>query len=91
MCQSVSVSVCPSVPQLMQLFSLVSGWIATKLCICIHSNTVLDEFEGIVDLTPFWVKNLEKIGDFTVDATFLLGFLVDRYQTLYMHSSKHDA
>ena len=50
---------------------------------------VLDEFKGIFDLTPFWVKNLEKIGDFTVDATFSLGFLVESYQTLYMHSSKH--
>ena len=48
---------------------------------------MLDEFEGIFDFTPFWVKNLEKIGDFTVDATFLLGFLVDCYQTLYMGQS----
>ena len=64
---------------------------ATKLGICIHLHTVLDEFEGIIDLTPLWVENLEKIGDITVDATFLLGFLVDRHQTLYMHSSKHHA
>ena len=52
---------------------------------------MLDECEGIFDLTLFWVKNLEKIGDFTFDATFLLGFLVDRYQTWYVHSSKHGA
>ena len=64
---------------------------ATKLGMCIHPNMVLDEFKGIFDLTPFWVKNLEKIGDFTVDATFLFGFLVDRYQTWYVHSSKHGA
>ena len=37
---------------------------------CVHLNTVLDEFKGNFDLTPFWVKNLEKISDFTVDATF---------------------
>ena len=52
---------------------------------------MLDEFEGIVDLTPFWVKNLEKISDFTVDATFVLAFLVDRHQTWYVHSPKHRA
>ena len=52
---------------------------------------MLDEFKGIFDLTPFWVKNLEKINDFTVDATFLLGFLVDGYQTWYVHSPKHGA
>ena len=52
---------------------------------------MLDEFKGFFDLTPFWVKNLEKIIDFTVDAIFLLGFLVDGYQTWYMHSSKHRA
>ena len=64
---------------------------ATKLYICIHPNMVLNEFKGIFDLTPFWVKNLEKISDFTVDATFLLGFLVDGYQTWYVHSPKHGA
>ena len=52
---------------------------------------MLDEFKGIFDLTPFWVKNLEKISIFTVGATFLLGFLVDRYQTWYVHSPKHGA
>jgi len=50
---------------------------------------VLDEFKGIFDLTPFWVKNLEKISIFTVGTTFLLGFLMDRYQTWYIGSSKH--
>jgi len=64
---------------------------ATKLGMCIHPNMVLDEFKGFFDLTPFWVKNLEKISNFTVDATFLLGFFVDGYQTLYMHLSKHRA
>ena len=37
----------------MKLFSQVSWWIATKLGMCIHPNMVLDEFEGIFDLTPF--------------------------------------
>ena len=37
----------------MQLFSQVSWWIATKLGMCIHPNMVLDEFKGIIDLTPF--------------------------------------
>ena len=32
---------------------------------------MLHEFEGIFDLTPFGVKNLEKISDFTVNATKL--------------------
>ena len=58
---------------------------------CIHLSMVLHEFKGIIDLTPFWVKNLEKIGDVTVDATFFLGFLVERYQTQYTHSSKYGA
>ena len=50
---SVSRCVSVSVPQLMQLFSLVSWWIATKLGMCIHPNMVLDEFKGIFDWAPF--------------------------------------
>ena len=45
----------------MQLFSYVAWWIATKLGMCIHPNMVLDEFKGIIDLAPLWVKNLEKL------------------------------
>ena len=51
---------------------------------CIHPNTVLDEFKGIFDLTPFRGHFGLKTFDFTVDATFLLAFLVDRYQTWYV-------
>ena len=39
--------------QLGPIFSYVFWWIATKLGMCIHLSMVLDEFNGIFDLTPF--------------------------------------
>ena len=42
-------------------------------------------------MTPFRVKQLEKMSDFTDDATFLQRFLVDRYQTWYVYIPKHRA
>ena len=46
---------------------------------CIHPNMVLDEFKGILDLTPFWVKNLEKIAILSLWTQLLLEFLLDIY------------
>ena len=50
---------------------------------------VLHEFKGIIDLTPFWVKNLEKNHDFSLWTQLLLEFTSDVHQTWYMYSSKY--
>ena len=46
---------------LIQFFSEVSWWIATKLCMCIHANTVLDELKAIFDFWGHFVLKTLKI------------------------------
>ena len=62
---------------------------AIKLGMCVHPNTVLDEFKGIIDLTPFWVENLENFTIMSLWTQLLLEFTLDVSQTWYMHSSKY--
>ena len=58
---------------------------ATKLGMCIHPNTVLDEFKGIIDLTPFrghfGLKLREKLAILPVYCIYL-----SRHLTLYTAS-----
>ena len=58
---------------------------ATKLGMCIHPNTVLDEFKGIIDLTPFrghfGLKLREKSAILSVYCIYL-----SRHLTLYTAS-----
>ena len=42
-------------------------------------------------LGVIWGKNLVKNCDFAVDASFLLGFAANCYQTWYIYSTTHSA